>query len=30
MALIRRTVQAARHLIWYVGYQIGRSGSRRD
>jgi hypothetical protein len=30
MALIRRTVQAARHLLWYVGYQIGASGPKRD
>ena len=28
MALIRSTVQAARHLLWYVGYQIGTSGPK--
>jgi hypothetical protein len=30
MALIRSTVQAARHLLWYVGYQIGTSPPRSD
>ena len=28
MAVIRSTVQAARHLLWYVGYQIGTSRPR--
>jgi hypothetical protein len=30
MAVIRRTVHAVHHLIWFVGYQIGTSGPRRD
>ena len=27
---VRSTVQAARHLLWYVGYQIGTRGPRND
>jgi hypothetical protein len=30
MVVIRSTVHAARHLLWYVGYQIGASGPRTD
>jgi hypothetical protein len=30
MAVIRSTVHAARHLLWYLGYQVGTSGPKSD
>jgi hypothetical protein len=27
---VSAAVGASRHLLWYVGYQIGRSGPRGD